>query len=187
MGHVLGFDIDAVLTDEGKGSANIWHQRICNYFDLEEKKKQVYDFTKAYDLQLEEIEEFMETEGGKIFGQVSPYTKAKEVLTNLQKQGNRIILITAREERYNDVTRQWLAEHEIPFDKLIHSQDKAASCQQEDVEAFVDDKLKNLLAIKELEIPVFLMDMDHNHHYEGAIPRVHTWQEIEKKIEEILK
>ncbi|AGB41313.1 hypothetical protein Halha_1368 [Halobacteroides halobius DSM 5150] len=187
MNKIIGVDIDAVLTDEGTGTDNIWHQKICNYFNLEERKEQVYDFRDAYGLTLEEIEEFMATEGRKIFANVSPLTEAKEVLADLQQQGCTIILVTARAKEHNQVTLDWLDEHQIPFDKLIHSEEKANICQAEGIELFIDDRVSNLLPIKELGIPVLLMDMDHNQSFKGPIPRVHNWQEIKEQLEQILK
>ncbi|GAB6098403.1 hypothetical protein JCM16358_02820 [Halanaerocella petrolearia] len=186
MKKVIGVDIDAVLTDEGKGEDNIWHRHICDYFNLEERKEKIYDFRKAYGITLEEVEEFMLEKGSEIFSKVEPFTEAKEILDNLQKQGYTILLVTAREEEYNQVTHDWLIEHQIPFDKLIHSQEKAKICQEEEIQLFIDDKLANLIPIKELNIPVLLMDMDHNHSYQGPIPRVNSWQEIKEKIEKLL-
>ena len=182
----IGVDIDAVLTKEGRGEENIWYQEICNYFDLQEQQRNVYDFTEAFGVSNEEVKQFMADKAHEIFRSLPPAPKAKQVLTKLKNQGFTIILITARNDKYRNLTLNWLEKHQIPFDQLIHSKHKADVCQELGVELFIDDKLENLQSIKEnMEIPLLLMDMDHNQHYEGAIPRVNNWLEIKEKINKI--
>jgi uncharacterized HAD superfamily protein len=185
MNKIIGVDIDAVLTAEGMGEENIWHRHLCDYFDLDGKLNNEYDFTKAYGIDEEEIKEFMATRGMKVFREVPPRPDSITVLTELKERNYTIILVTAREAELNDVTANWLEQHQIPYDELIHSDEKADISQQKNIELFIDDRLANLIPIKKrLQIPVFLMTMTHNQDYTGAIPRVTSWLEIKEKIEQ---
>ncbi|MGM0502020.1 MAG: 5' nucleotidase, NT5C type [Bacillota bacterium] len=183
MSRIIGVDIDAVLTAEGTGEENIWHRNLCDYFDLDGRQSNDYDFTKAYNISEEDIQEFMATRGMEVFRSVPPRPNSVHVLTELKEKNYNIILVTARGADLNQITAQWLDKHQIPYDQLIHSEEKADICEQKDIELFIDDRLKNLLPIKErLDIPVLLMTMTHNEHYTGDIPRVHNWLEIKEKI-----
>ncbi|WP_408956322.1 5' nucleotidase, NT5C type [Natroniella sp. ANB-PHB2] len=183
MRKIIGVDIDGVLTAEGKGEDNIWHQTICNYFDLTERKEDVYNFGDAYGLTDEQIEEFMEANSSKIYegADSSPY--AKEVLNRLKKKDFTIILVTARTDTHNQLTAKWLKRHQIPYDELIHNENKAEACQKKGINLFIDDMLANVLAVKEIGVEALLMDMHHNRHYKGEVIRVSNWLEIEAEIE----
>ena len=183
MSRTIGVDIDAVLTAEGDGEENIWHRNICDYFDLKGRESNAYDFTKAYDINGEDIKEFMATRGMKIFKEVPPRPNSIPVLTELKEKDYNIILVTARGSELKNLTAKWLKKHQIPYDQLIHSEEKADICQQKGIELFIDDRVENLLPIKKrLNIPVILMTMTHNNHYTGDIPRVENWLEIKEKI-----
>ena len=185
MTITIGVDIDAVLTCEGSGEDNIWHRHLCDYFDLEGRESTAYDFTKAYDITQEEIKEFMASQGLEVFKKVPPRPNAISVLNELKKKDYNIILVTARGNDLKDVTNQWLTKHKVPYDELIHDDQKADVCQNKWIELFIDDRLKNLVSIKErLDIPVLLMTMTHNQDYNGKITRVTNWLEIKEKINE---
>ena len=110
-------------------------------------------------------------------------TKETLNLLNNPEQDYDIILVTARGADLRDLTAEWLAKHQIPYDELIHSDQKADVCKQKGIELFIDDRLKNLLPIKKrLKIPVLLMTMTHNQDYEGEIPRVKNWREVKERI-----
>ncbi|WP_245579474.1 5' nucleotidase, NT5C type [Halonatronum saccharophilum] len=182
MKKVIGVDIDAVLTDEGKGEDNIWHRNICDYFGLDGRKNNKYDFCEAYGLSLAEVEKFVEDRGDDIYLSVPPRPKCKEVLARLKEEGYKIILVTARPSKDNKVTLEWLKKNKIPYDKLFHSDEKHLICQKEKIKFFIDDHLKHLIPMLDLDMDLLLMDMDHNFDYEGKIKRVDNWGEIEEEI-----
>ncbi|PRX34867.1 hypothetical protein BX659_102184 [Orenia metallireducens] len=183
MKRIIGVDIDAVLTDEGRGTENIWYKNLCAYFNLDGRVSNSYDFRDAYGLSTEEVEDFINKKGLEIFETVPPRPKCKEVLTRLKAKGYQIILVTARPEENNQVTLEWLSKHEIPFDKLYHSDEKINICKKEEIEFFIDDNPEHLLPMmKALEIPVFLMNMDHNQDHKIDFNRVDNWTDIEEKI-----
>ncbi|MCK8827206.1 hypothetical protein MWH25_05560 [Natroniella acetigena] len=183
MKKIIGVDIDGVLTAEGEGEDNIWHQAICNHFDLTERKEDVYHFGDAYGLTDEQVEEFMEVNSSKIYESADSCSHAKEVLNRLQEKGFTIILVTARIDAHNQVTLKWLERHQIPYDELIHNENKAEACQKKGIELFIDDMLANVLAVKKAGVEALLMDMHHNRHYKGDVIRVSNWLEIEAEIE----
>ncbi|MCK8817293.1 hypothetical protein MWH28_07950 [Natroniella sulfidigena] len=183
MEKIIGVDIDGVLTAEGEGEDNIWHQTICNHFNLTERKEDVYHFGDAYGLTDKQVEEFMEIHSPKIYESADSRPHAKEVLKRLQEKGFTIILVTARIDKRNQLTLNWLEKHQIHYDELIHNEDKAEACQQKGIELFIDDMLANVLAVKDAGVEALLMDMHHNRHYKGDVIRVSNWLEIEAEID----
>ncbi|OCL26429.1 hypothetical protein U472_10530 [Orenia metallireducens] len=183
MKRIIGVDIDAVLTDEGRGRENIWYKNLCAYFNLDGRITNAYDFRDAYGLTTEEVETFIGERGLEIFKTVPPRPKCKEVLTRLKSKGYQIILVTARPEENNQVTLEWLNKHQIPFDKLYHSDEKITICKAEGIELFIDDNPEHLIPMMEvLNIPVFLMNMDHNQDHKLTFNRVNNWTDIEAEI-----
>lgn len=88
---------------------------------------------------------------------------ASEVLKKLKKEGNEIIIITARTDKaYNypyETSYQFLINNNIPFDKLIVGRiDKGKACVEEKIDVFIDDNLDNCYDIKNHGVNVILFD-----------------------------
>ncbi|MGM0420512.1 MAG: 5' nucleotidase, NT5C type [Bacillota bacterium] len=182
---ILGFDIDGVLTDEGNYEENIWHQYIINHFGANTARvKNTYNFYEAYNVPAEKLDDFFAEYKEEIFSSVEPFQEAIDFLQTLKQQGHKIILITARDEKFRQVTETWLKKHGFPFDKLYHAEDKAPLAQKEDIKLFVDDNKDNAQAISEKGIPVLLFNREHNQDADSTCfkARVNNWQEIKEFI-----
>ena len=186
MKKKIGVDIDAVITDEGRGGDNIWYKKICDYFDLNSKPSPHYNFTKAYGLSESEVEAFMSSQGKEIMKNISPRPNCKKVLTELANNNLDIILITARSIEDKNLTTNWLKKHNIPYDKLFFSDNKVEICKKENIQLFIDDHIKHLLPMKKVGIPILLMNMKHNQEVNGEFKRVNNWLEIKKEARKIL-
>jgi uncharacterized HAD superfamily protein len=100
-----------------------------------------------------------------------------ELLTKFKEDGIRIVLITARpEEQLGEITKEWLAKNEIPYDALYFSEDKGSIAKKEGVDSFVDDDLKNAFDKRK----VVMISQPWNKEYEGK--RIESLKELEELI-----
>ncbi|GJL55635.1 MAG: hypothetical protein NPIRA02_27670 [Nitrospirales bacterium] len=101
---------------------------------------------------------------------------AKVALQQLQHR-YRIIIITARRPTSRPQTLTWLHAHQIPFDELYHTEDKAEV--PEDIRSAVDDHPQHAIAYCESGIRVFLMDQPWNRGVaHSLLTRVTGWDEL---------
>ncbi len=183
----FGFDIDGVLTAEGRGDENIWTRYLARYLDDRvEIKENSYDFCRAYDISRSTLEDFLQKYLTDIYASVPPAPAADAVLKELKENNSRIILITARDSRHRKTTENWLEKHGIEYDRLIHDSDKARQAEQMNLELFVDDKKENVISLNEIGVPVLLFDRHHNQDLDEShyLARVDSWSEIKNIIEE---
>jgi len=181
----IGIDIDGVLTDEGPDHDNIWLQKMNNYFDKQIKKvEDTYQLAEAYGLQNEELNAFLEDELANIYREARPAIDACETLKELKAKNAELILITARNKEFKELTLNWLNEHDFPFDELHHNKDKAPLAVKKGIELFIEDNQSNALEISQNQIPVLVVNKYHNKNLKenNKIKRVNNWQEIRKHI-----
>jgi hypothetical protein len=181
MQKKIGIDIDGVITDEGDSESNIWHQALSEYMQRNiTRKRDVYDFKRAYDLSSEVIDDFLNERLEKIYSEVSPLQKAKETINYLSENGYKIILITAREQCFRNLTARWLTDHNILYTELYHDDDKAPIAVEKDIDLFIEDNYENATQIVNQNINVLLMDKYHNQDIKkhGLLQRVDNWNDI---------
>lgn len=118
---------------------------------------------------------------------------AAEVIRKLKKEGAEIYIITARhngDSWYPDnlqdvemVTKKWLEENEICYDKIFfNTKDKGACCLENGVDIMIEDEVNN---IKKLmgNTDVFVYDCPYNRISEfSSLTRVYSWYDIYDKI-----
>ena len=186
MKHNLGIDIDGVLTDEGPDHNSIWQQKMNEFFEREiTLKEYTYDLKKAYELNEQELNQFIQEKIEEIYSSVKAVDKAREILAELYREGHRLILITARSEKHRSLTENWLKKNNIPYHELHHEYKKAPLAAEKNISLFIDDKKENALEIAAKNIPVILVSKYHNYDFEGSeqITKVKDWDEIKENIE----
>ena len=179
--RIIGFDIDGVLTDELIEGENIWQRELEAYFPGLELLEPSFSFTEAYGLSHARVSEFMDARAHKIFRNVKPQAGCKELLDWLERMDFIIHFVTARDDRYGEVTKEWLKEHGLPYAGLWFKESKGALCRSLGIEMFVDDYWENCLDIRDHGIVSLLMSAPHNLPYsaEKGIYRVRSWREID--------
>jgi uncharacterized HAD superfamily protein len=186
MKYNFGIDIDGVLTDEGPDHDSIWQQKMNEFFDREiTLKEYTYDLRKAFELNDQELNDFIREKVEEIYSSVNAVDKAREILTELYEAGHRLILITARSEEHRDLTEKWLEKNNIPYHELHHEDQKAPLAVEKNISLFIDDKKENALEIAAENIPVILVSKYHNNDFEGneQIKKVNNWDEIKENID----
>ncbi|MGM0410958.1 MAG: LNS2 domain-containing protein [Bacillota bacterium] len=188
MNKIFGIDIDGVITDEGSANDNIWHNALCDHFSQNLNRiKNVYDFAEAYNLSERELNEFINENIEYIYKNVKVYPKASKVINQLYNNGFKIHLITARHKEYNNITKNWLKKHSIPYHSLSHEDDKAPLALKKNIELFIEDNYNNAIDIANNGIKVLLMNKYHNLNREliNNITRVNNWDEIVENINKL--
>ena len=110
---------------------------------------------------------------------------AKEYIEKLKEDGHTIVIITGRDNgEYSDpysMTKKWLKEKEIPYDKLIftnaYEKGKAAKCIENGVDVMIDDSVHICRECYQKNITTLIMDKPFNRE-EKEITRVYNWKEI---------
>ncbi len=185
MERIIGIDIDGVITDENHKNQNIWHNALCTYLGRDiERKKDDYNFTEAYNLNLEIIQDFVENNVHKIYKNVKPRKYVKTIFNKLLDWNFKIYLITARHEEYRKLTEKWLEKYNIPYHKLFHADDKATIASKLGINIFIEDNKQNTVDLLKKNIIVLLFNKYHNRdlNKQKHLYRVQSWMEINNLI-----
>jgi uncharacterized HAD superfamily protein len=145
-----------------------------------------YYLEEALGWSSETVEEFFDTYLVSIYQEVRPKEQAREITQQLHKQ-HQIMLITSRNYQFpgiEEVTRKWLQEHGIAYDRLIlnatpnmYHFSKLAVCLQHGVNVMLEDHHDLARELSEF-MPVILFDYPYNRHVQSEnILRVNNWHE----------
>lgn len=168
----IGIDIDGVLIDFEKFALDYgtkisieekWDIKINIEKYLEEEK---FNWTK------EQEEKFWNTYLVKYIEETEAREFSSEIIRKLRKQGNKIYIITARNEsglpqdRYGEMkqmTKKWLDKNKIEYDKIIFASDdeKLQKCIENNVSIMIEDNPENILKISQ-KIPVIKYNCEYN-------------------------
>lgn len=122
-----------------------------------------------------------------------PMDDVAKVIKKLRSNENRIILITARGDKFfpgsEDITFDRLKKYDIEYDDIIFNcMDKVKICKEKNIDLFVDDSPKHCLEVsKNLEIPVigFLSDINKEEMIKNEIICASSWNELYNIITKI--
>ena len=143
--------------------------------------KYVYGWT------IDEDKEFWDLYYEEVIGNVKPKKDSREVINNLYKN-NEIIIISARWEKksnmVNKTTIEWLKKYDIKYHKLyLGHEDKRDIVKENNIDLFIDDSIKIYDEIQSLGIQTFLMTSRQNKDIDvKKIIRVNNWKEVYEKI-----
>ena len=190
----IGIDIDGVFTDLEQYHID-YGCKYCIDNNIEFSiNLSRYDMAGAFNMTKEQELDFWNQ-------YLIPYAKeekirpfAKEVIDRLKQDGNEIYIITARwtaerndavGENMRNITKNWLAENKINYDKLIFTKgDKLQYCIDNEIDIMIEDDSKNIKGIS-TKIPVICFDAAYNRDSVGNnIIRCYSWYDIYIKIKE---
>ena len=149
--------------------------------------------TEFHNWNQKEDKEFLEKYYEKTVLNVQPKMYAVENIKKLKENGDSIYLITARflSDKFDveKLTKEWLEKYKIPYDKLIlNSQNKVIVAQENEIDIFIDDSIKNCTQMANAEIKTYMMDTIVNKNFENEnIERVYSWPHLYQKIENYKK
>ena len=148
-----------------------------------------YYLQALYGWSTEEKFAFFDIYYKNILEECTPLQNAPEVIRKLKKEGNEIFFITARLNNVKNcdtetITKNSLAENNIPYDKLIiNASDKLKVCKEYGIDIFIEDSYDTCKELQENGIKSYLMTTKMNENIDtGDIERVSCWDEIYLKI-----
>ena len=152
----IGIDIDETL---------VIHEKRDVEFSLMFAKENNLGFTLNNGVDFEEgitidwtaemLEKFWSTSYGKNFYKYSKLTnKNKQIIKILQKRGHEVVLITARNPKWQETTKNW-ARRNLGNIEVIFSKDKVNACKDNNVDVFVDNDLATCLKTRKAGIRTF--------------------------------
>lgn len=139
-----------------------------------------------------EDKDFLDKYYGAFVKEVKIKALAREYIEKLAKD-NEIIIITARfpgrYEKIEQLTKEWLEENKVPYNKLIfNAQDKVKIAKELGIDLFIDDSYTNCKEMAENGIRTFMMDSKVNCNYDiDNVTRVYSWPHAYQEYEKILK
>ena len=192
----IGIDIDGVLTDLERATID-FGTRMC----VDEKwpinlNVNEYIETKAFNWTEEQAEKFWNTYLVKYVTESPARAFALEILEKLQEEGNKIYLITARNEsgmppeyygKMQQLTKEWLEKQNIKYEKLIFAADveKLHQCLENKVDVMIEDSPKNIQNISS-KIKVIKFDCQYNKDVNNEnVTTAYSWYHIYKIIKEM--
>jgi len=184
-GLVYGVDIDSVIIDLTEGMCRALNGRLCTNYDTE-------IFTtwgwEENPILAPHAFWFWET----VFGtrefqlECEPVRGALQAVRALYLKG-KVVLITARKQQHQGVTLEWLMRHNIPYDSLYFSHDKANLALDLGVDLFFDDAPHQARSLSSAGIPVVLFDYAYNRGLppHSLITRVTSWEQAMREAENV--
>jgi hypothetical protein len=170
----VGVDLDGVCYDFAGGL------RRYLGLSLEEAPEPTrWEFYEDWGLALDDflIHCHAGVNAGWLFWVGDPFPGTREALVRLRNAGHTIVIITDRffgdtgaSER---ATRQWLDNHDLPYDEIHFTSDKTTVS----VDYMVDDKFSNYEAMFNSGVRSYLLDRPWNYEYAAALHRLSSLSE----------
>lgn len=188
----VGIDIDGVITDIGRYILDYGTKFCCESGIKFELHPEEYDEWKMLEITEEQAEKFWNKYLTYYATKGKPRKCVSEVIQRLKEQGHEIYIITARNEEglppetYGTMqlmVKEWLAENDIIYDKLIFTNgSKLPYCLENNIDIMIEDSPYNLRDIA-TKVPVLCFDNSYNRDVnEKNITRVYSWYDILEKI-----
>ncbi len=185
----IGIDIDGVLLDFEREAVNLGTK-----MSVEENWPIDIDLSAYWDIQLfnwndEQAKKFWDKYFIRYLKESTVRKFAPEVIEKLQQEGDKIYLITARNEeelpiqhygKMKQLTKEWLKNQNIKYDKIIFTTDegKLQKCFENNIEVMIEDSPDNIQNISK-QIKVIKFDCQYNRQITGPnVITVYSWYHI---------
>ena len=184
----IGIDIDNVISkfDEALEEEFLKHDKELRNTGIIDPNKHMTE--GMFDWSEEELRPFYLDNVERIAKNLEVKEGAKEYIEKLKEDGHTIVIITGRDNgEYTDpynMTKKWLKDKEIPYDKLIfvngyknNKQGKAAKCIENGIDVMIDDSRGICKECFQNNITTLIMDKPCNREIK-EITRVYNWKDI---------
>jgi len=191
----IGIDIDNVISN--------FDDALLEEFLLQDKTlrnsgivcEYKYITRGMFDWTENETKDFYNKNIERIATNLNLVKESKEYIDKLKKEGNKIIIITGRDngEYLNpyQMTKDWLSRQNIYYDKLILTNaykhhEKADICLEENIDIMIDDSIHVCEECLNKNINTVLFTTKFNKQ-EKSLKRASSWEEIYKHITNLNK
>ena len=194
----IGIDIDGVLTNLEDFMIN-YGTKFCIEENIPIQVTEIkYSEIETFNWTDEQSEKFWNKYLAQYVIESKTREFAQEVLKQLQEEGNKIYLITARNEyglppeyygKMQELTKKWLEENNIKYEKLLFVKDeeKLAQCLENKVDMMIEDSPNNIINISK-QVPVIKYNCQYNEKIEGKnILTAYSWYHIYDIINKKMK
>ena len=160
----IGIDIDDTLTDvkdelieAGEKYARSLGKDIKVDKNFEDKNNNGNKWQEMFQFDYDELKYFLKDIQESITNKAKPRENVVEVINKLKNDGNKIIIITARDSEFHDdpykYSKDWLDKNNIYYDKLVvNARNKEDACIEEKIDLFIDDSESNCLKVNKAGI-----------------------------------
>ncbi|AOM82619.1 5' nucleotidase, NT5C type [Salisediminibacterium beveridgei] len=183
----FGIDIDGTVTDPSSFIPHL-NKHFNKTLTLEDI--QDYDLSIALNVTEKEFWTWMSKHEPQMYQLSFPAYDAERVLSTWQHQFE-LYYISARPAHVRDLTVNWFAKHQIPYDhiELLGQHNKLKAVKDHQLNAFFEDKHDNAVTIAEdCNIPVILMDTPYNRKpVPDQVYRAYSWKEADHIINRLFQ
>lgn len=194
----IGIDIDGVLTNLEHYIATVGKKYTIENnlgFDDEMNPNTIYGF-----LTKEDSHRFWDKHWENYSTTIEVRKNASNIIEQLKKDGNKIIIITARtydsqiiksgihrQKNMEQLIIQWLNKNHIKYDKIIFSPlNKLNDCLDNKIDVMIEDSVANIEQLKN-HMEIICFNAKYNRSYMNSqMHRVYNWDEIYHIINDIL-
>ena len=185
---VVGVDIDGVIARITEPVLEVVNKRLGTSYTDDDWTDYYGECFGAAEL----ITECMSNP--KTYRHLGVYQGAVSALHKIGEKAH-LWLLTSRPPSLEKVTRQWLAENQIPFDELDFTVNKHLWAQAYLLDAFIEDKLEAAELLTRYVPLSVLIDRPWNrgttkelqHIEDGRLVRTHSWEETVEVVLEHLR
>lgn len=178
----LCIDIDGTVTEP-----YYWLAKANEYFDTNLKPQDVtdYEIHKILGVTREAYLRFYELYGKQLHRDAKVRFGAKEMVNRLYRAHN-IHFVSAREQKMEEITVQWLNRNGFLLDTLtlLGTTNKAPKAQELASDYFIEDCYENAVILAEAGFKVLLIDCTYNQKpLPELVDRIQNWSQIVDIIE----
>ena len=191
----IGIDIDDTIADAYGLMFDFAQEYDIKYLNKEgvidtEKGIRGFYIGQIYGWTAEETTKFFEIYYKKALQMVKPKMFAAEIIEQLKKEGNQIIIISSRFNNssvtnINEITKKWMKKYGINYDKLYTEvKDKVEIVKKENIDIYIDDDCDVCEKVSKLNKRVYLMNLESNRRAKEnrKITRVYSWIQLKKYL-----
>ncbi len=187
----IGIDIDDTISSTHFVLMKYAYKYNLEYGNKPLLKYNTNDFSQVFGWNPEEVNSYFRTYYLTALQEIEPKYGAREALTMLRKMGHEIVFITIRNDRECNgenearrLTEEWLKKYGIPYDELhVDIHDKKEFCREHGIDVFMDDSVKNVLAVNELGIKTFIAMNVFNLDFENEqISKIYNLEQFVREI-----
>lgn len=188
---IIGIDIDDTIskTDE-KLIVEAYNYDMEHVKGKGYKNRNAYSFMEMFYWSVLDVDGFLKhVRTSKFFLDVDPIEDAALYINKMYDEGNKIVFITRRHNSFKvkSMTKKWLKKHGFKYHKLIMgAKKKGEICDNEGISFFVDNDIKNVIAVKDYGIDAFLIEDKYNKD-EDELEVLSSWKDIYIKYKEAKK
>ena len=186
---VIGIDIDDTICSTNEKiieEADKYDKEVLGGTGV--KDATAYEFTEMMGWEKEMKGQFFADRLEYIMDNAELKPNAKELINKLHDEGNKIIFISFRKDKYikdpYKLTKDYLDRHGVKYDGLfVNTGTKTDECLENGVKLFIDDKESHCEDVSNAGIDVILFTNAYNQE-EKRFVRKDTWEEVYNYIKE---